>query len=160
MKEQRGVPRAIVAVVGHDHEELRRAIADGDDLEKADRDGRTALHHAAIDGDRDAVAALLQAGAIVRTSDRSKWTPLHCAAAEHHLGVAEMLISAGADVEAEDVFGNTPLWRAVFVSRGRGEMIQLLRKYGADILHSNRSGVSPLSLATTIANYDVARWLR
>jgi hypothetical protein len=47
----------------------------------------------------------------------------------------------------------------VFNSRGRGELIALLRQRGADASSTNKFGVSPVSLARTIANYDVARFV-
>lgn len=71
-----------------------------------------------------------------------------------------MLLRAGALVDAADSSGNTPLWRAVFESKGRGEVIALLRRYGADPLRENAAGVSPLGLARTIGNYDVAQYFQ
>lgn len=68
------------------------------------------------------------------------------------------LLDAGANIEAEDAWGNTPLGRAVFESKGRGEVITFLLSRGADRLHANKHGVSPLSLAQSIANYDVAQF--
>jgi ankyrin repeat protein len=37
-------------------------------------------------------------------------------------------------------------------------MIHLLRQHGADPLRTNHYGVSPLSLARTIGNYDVSQF--
>lgn len=51
-----------------------------------------------------------------------------------------------------------PLWVAVFNSKGRGELIGLLRAHGADPLHANASGQGPVGLARLIANYDVAQY--
>ena len=59
-------------------------------------------------------------------------TPLHFAAQQHHVEVAQALLGAGAVVDATDKHGNTPLWKAVFASQGRGELIALLREAGAD----------------------------
>jgi uncharacterized protein len=61
-------------------------------------------------------------------------------------------------VDSEDIHGNTPLWRAVFNSRGRGDLIELLLSSGADRGHRNKRGKTPLDLANTIANYDVAQF--
>lgn len=72
--------------------------------------------------------------------------------------VAELLLQRGAQVDPGNVFGNTPLWIAVFNSRGRGEMITLLRRNGADPLRPNDSGQTPVDLARLIANYDVAKF--
>jgi ankyrin repeat protein len=68
------------------------------------------------------------------------------------------LLDAGAPVNARDANGNTPLSDAVFRSRGRGDVIKLLRDRGADPTLKNNHGVSPLSLAHTIANYDVRQF--
>lgn len=46
----------------------------------------------------------------------------------------------------------------MFNSKGRGELIKLLRSHGADPLHSNASGQTPVRLARLIANYDVAQF--
>jgi ankyrin repeat protein len=75
------------------------------------------------------------------------------------VGIAEKLLRSGVVVDATDAHGNTPLFAATFDSKGRGDMIKLLLKAGADKNHRNKHGVSPASLASTIANYDVARFL-
>jgi len=43
--------------------------------------------------------------------------------------VAKTLLAAGAQVDAVNSYGNTPLFTAIFSSRGRGELIQLLRRH-------------------------------
>jgi ankyrin repeat protein len=52
-----------------------------------------------------------------------------------------------------------PLFRAVFNSKGSGEMIRLLVSRGTDKYSQNKHGVSPLSLAITIANFNVVQFL-
>jgi hypothetical protein len=47
---------------------------------------------------------------------------------------------------------------AVFSSKGDGELIRLLRSNGADPMHRNRAGQTPVGVARLIANYDVARF--
>jgi ankyrin repeat protein len=71
-----------------------------------------------------------------------------------------MLLDAGAEVDAVDAHGATPLWRAVFDSNGRGELVVLLRERGADPHEENRHGSSPLGLARTIGSFDVAQYFR
>jgi hypothetical protein len=58
-----------------------------------------------------------------------------------------ILLRAGARVDAPDTRGNTPLWRAVFESRGRGDTIQALLAAGANPDLPNQSGVTPGQLA-------------
>ncbi len=119
--------------------------------------GRTPLHRAAIEGNGDEARRLLVAGNDPDACDDDGWTPLHFAAQGWHVPVAEALLAAGAQVDARDSYGNTPLWRATFSSKGRGDLIALLRAHGADPNLENDSGVSPLGLARTIANFDVAQ---
>jgi uncharacterized protein len=159
MTRRKQAPAAVAATLGRDLAALGAALGDGADANAADSDGRTALHHAAINGDVEAVLFLLDTGAHVDVADANGWTALHFAARDYHVEVARVLLNAGASVDAEDAHGNTPLFRAVFESRGRGEMILLLRTQGADASHPNRHGSSPLALANTIANFEVKKWL-
>jgi ankyrin repeat protein len=123
-----------------------------------DEAGRTPLHYAALNDNADAVAALLNARANVNVQDIEGFTPLHLAAQQGALQAARELLDRGAAVDAETVHGNTPLFVAVFNSRGRGAIIELLRRHGADPFHANRSGQTPVSLSRLIANFDVARF--
>lgn len=147
------------AVLRHDSEELQKALAAGADVSARDRDGRTPLMHASIEGDSEAIKLLIAAGARVNDADDGGFTALHFAAQEFRLDAAKALLESGAPVDAKDVFGNTPLAKAVFMSKGKGEVIRLLLAHGADKTHKNNHGVSPEDLATKIANYDVARFL-
>lgn len=119
---------------------------------------RTPLHEAAIDGDAELVRSLLAQGADPNATDDAGWTPLHFAAQDHAVEVVRLLIQAGAALDPRDSHGNTPLCKAVFNSRGRGEVIALLREHGADPCAENNHGVSPLVLARRIANYDVRQF--
>ena len=74
------------------------------------------------------------------------------------LAAAEILLAAGAQVDAANSYGNTPLATAVFNSRGRGELIQLLRRHGADPQHPNYTGQTPADTARWIGNHDVAQF--
>lgn len=111
-----------------------------------------------MDDDATAIEALLEGGESPDVQDRQGFTPLHLAAQEYSLAAAAALLRAGASVDLEDSFGNTPLFVGVFNSNGRGELIRLLRSYGADPLHTNTSGQTPVGLARLIANFDVAQF--
>jgi ankyrin repeat protein len=120
--------------------------------------GRTELHYAASEGDVAKVEALVAAGSSVTIADDNGWTPLHFAAQANSLPIAKALLAAGAAVDQQDSQGNTPLFRAVFSSRGNGDLIALLRLHGADAYRANAHGQSPLGLARLIANYPVAQF--
>ncbi len=123
-----------------------------------DARGRTPLHYAALADDADAVSALLTEGADPNVPDRLGFTALHLAAQEGAISAAAILLAGRARVDAVNIYGNTPLFTAVFNSRGRGGLIRLLRHHGADPRHRNNTGQTPAGLARLIANYDVAQF--
>jgi hypothetical protein len=84
---------------------------------------------------------------------RQGFTLLHLASQEHALAAAAALLNLGATVDPINSFGNTPLFVAVFNSRGRPEIIELMRSRGADPLHQNATGQTPAALAILIGNY-------
>lgn len=61
-------------------------------------------------------------------------------------------------MNAADEHGNTPLFRAVFASQGRGELIALLLGAGADPDMVNQHGTSARELAERIGNFDVKQY--
>jgi len=126
-------------------------------MKPLDREGRSELHYAACEGDLSAVETLVSAGADVNLQDRRGWAPLHFAAQARSAEITTYLLAHGASIDPEDAYGNTPLSTATFNYRGDGEVIQILRAAGADPRKKNKSGVSALSLARMVANYDVAK---
>jgi ankyrin repeat protein len=123
-----------------------------------DEYGRTPLHYAASDAMDERVTALITHGHNPNAKDDNGWTPLHFAAQSNASRCVKILLDAGADSSLEDSNGNSPLLRAVFSSKGDGAVIRELRAAGADPTQKNLSGVSPISLAGTIANYPVAQF--
>jgi ankyrin repeat protein len=111
-----------------------------------------------LDDDVAQAERLLAAGMDPNRGDVDGFTPLHLAAQQGALSAARLLLDHGARVDAVDRFGNTPLWTAVFNSRGCGDLIALLRERGANPSHRNHSGLTPAALARKIANYDVAQF--
>ena len=138
---------------------LRELLAAGAPTERRDKAGRTPLSNAVISENPEITEVLLAAGAEVDATDNDGFTPLHHATRHHSAALALLLLRAGARVDAGDKFGNTPLSNAVFESRGRGEVIRTLLEAGANQHATNRHGVSPRSLAASIANYDILRHL-
>lgn len=93
----------------------------------------------------DIVSALIRAGADVNAKDNGQqWTPLAFAARDGKLRICELLLESGAEIDSIDLFGNTPLWRAVFGSKH--EVVNFLVQQGANLDRPNRRGVTPRSI--------------
>jgi ankyrin repeat protein len=151
----------IDCVFKNDPAGLRAALDKGAEPNERGRAGRTPLFHAATDNRLEAAKLLLAAGAQVDAQDEGGNSALHQAAQDYHPEMASLLIDkGGAKVDIEDDYGNTPLWRAVFNSENRGELITILLRAGADRNHRNKRGKSPLDLARTIANYDAMQFFK
>lgn len=104
------------------------------------------------------IAALLDDGADPNAADRQGFTPLHFAAQQWSIEAAQILLERGADVDPVNTYGNSPLWTAVFNSKGRGALIEVLSRRGANPLRQNKAGQTPLGLARLIGNAEVAKF--
>ena len=124
---------------------------------KLDEYRRSPLHYAAADGDVKEARAQIAKGTDVNAADVNGWTPLHFAAQAQSAEIVRALTEKGGDVRAQDRHGNTPLFTAVSKYNGDPATVEALRAAGSDPLKKNKHGVSPVSLARTIANFDVAK---
>jgi len=95
-----------------------------------------------LDGNVEAIQALIKAGANVNAGDVEGETPLHLAAFDGNVEAIQALIKAGANVDAGDVEGETPLHLAA--RYGDVEAIQALIDCGADVNTLNNRGETPL----------------
>lgn len=132
--------------------------------EDMDEYGRDKIHYVAVDfpeHQHDAlITELFNNGADINLQDNNGWTALHFAAQKQSLPAVKKLLELGANLELKDTYGNTPLFRAVFCSKGDGKIITLMLENGANPDSENEHGVSPRSLASTIANYDIEQFFK
>ena len=84
------------------------------------------------------------------------FTALHYCAQNGYIDKARILLENGASVCIKDDYGNTALFKAVFFSKGKTEIIQLLLDAGADPDAENNAGMSARRLADNIATFDVS----
>lgn len=152
--------RALGSLYKKDRASFNKTITILEDLNCQDEDGRSILVYAVLENDILSAKTLISRGANVNLKDNNGWSPLHFAVNEYHLEIAKLLVESGAEINAKDSYGNTVIWRAVFASKGRGEIIDVLLKNGANPDIKNNSGVSARSLAETIGNYDVSKFLK
>lgn len=81
---------------------------------------------------------------------------MHYAALNNQMDVAKAALEKNADLNIDDIYGNQPLWIAVFNDKGRNdrfEMVKLFVEYGADVNHKNKVGKSPKEIIA-IAGYN------
>ena len=143
-----------------DHDPLIAAIRSGDvgkvqaiimiarvDLNKADKDGRTALALAAGKGDARVVEILLKAGADVNQVDSTcyVWGPIHAAMQAGHEEIVKILLTHKADPNKADSDGRTVL--NIAVGKGSPKMVKLLLEHGAEVDTANKWGTTPLAKA-------------
>lgn len=96
----------------------------------------------------------------VNAKDINGFTPLMLCVQNGRIDMIDYLIEHNADVNQINNIGNTALFYAVFYSKNQTEIIEKLLKAGADINIQNKSGVSPLTLANSMANDKVSKFLQ
>ena len=113
---------------------------------------------AVMQGNKDAVRALLKDGADVNTALGDGMTALHYAASKHDLEMAKILLYAGANVKATTrIGGYTPL---LIASRdGDAPMIETLLASGADANSATTNGTTALMLASAAGHVDAVKAL-
>lgn len=152
------ITKAILS--GLDVNMIKKLILEGEDIEETDKDRRTPLIHAVIDNRFDLAEILLESGANVNAQDSNGYSPLHYAAQNYYIELAELLIGKNAQIDPQDNYGNTPLFKAVFNSKGRGDVIKLLIEHGADKDIANNYEISSFQLANSIANYNITHFMQ
>jgi ankyrin repeat protein len=111
---------------------VKKAVAEGVDVNAADGLGRTPLIEAAWGGHADVVKYLADKGANVNATDNAGYTPLMRAAEEGHMPVLTCLLHKGASVNVRGkVRGTTPLILAA--EKGHLKVLELLLSRGAKI---------------------------
>ncbi len=125
-----------------------------------DKMGRTPLMEAVIINNFAICKYLVEVGADINLQENGGWTALHFAAQEYSYEITKYLIENNAGVDFKDNFGNTPLFRALFNSKGKGDVIKILLSKGADKDSKNNSGVSPYDLAKQVTNYNLLQFFQ
>jgi uncharacterized protein len=129
---------------------VRQLLAAGADPNARDEDSRTPLFSAVLGGSIGLVGLLLESGADVNASDSHGFSALHFAAQEELPEMARLLVAKGADVNAQDEDGSSVLWRAIFSSHGRHDIVRLLIDAGGKPDLANKAGDTPRALAARL----------
>ncbi|KAH7435902.1 hypothetical protein KP509_06G083400 [Ceratopteris richardii] len=124
---------------------LKSLIKSGADPNRADYDGRTPLHLAAMKGHEDIVRFLVQEGAQVDSEDIFGNTPLIEAVKGHHTQVIKILRSAGASLAYRSAGDH--LHRAILA--GNSELVRSLLDNGVDPNSRDHNGQTALHIAAS-----------
>ncbi|KAI9263770.1 ankyrin repeat-containing domain protein [Sporodiniella umbellata] len=128
------------------------------DPHKKDTSGRTQLFKWSVRGHREAVEALLKAGANPSEKDNAGYTALHEAALAGKTEIVRLLLENNAEVNAKGADLDTPLHDAA--ENGYPEIIQLLLDYGAQTTIQNAKGQTPLDIAEEEEDPEIIRLLK
>jgi uncharacterized protein len=122
--------RLVDAINAGDVKAVRALIDQRADVNAAEPDGTTPLHHA-VDRDLpDIVRMLVRAGANVKAANRYGATPLWLAALNGSAATIGILLEAGADANAANADGETALM--VASRTGKADAVNVLLARGAD----------------------------
>jgi ankyrin repeat protein len=151
-------PVAAAAQAG-DVAAVRALLTKGVDVNAAQGDGMTALHWAAMNGNRELASMLMSAGANWRATTRlGGYLPLHLAAQSGADAVVELLLTAGSDPGARTSTGATPLMLAA--ASGSVKAVELLLERGVDVNATESAhGQTALMFAAANDRADATRLL-
>jgi ankyrin repeat protein len=138
----------------------RIAITLGQDeiwIDAADKDGRTALHWAALKGHTEIVKILLGKGAEVNFADKDSQTALNKAAYRGHTEIVKMFLKNGAEVNFADKDSQTALNKAAY--RGHTEIVKMFLKNGAEVNSADKDGQTALHAAASWGHAEIVEML-
>ena len=139
-------PSITIAVLKNDGNTLKQLIQSGNNVNKADKDGRPLLYWAARYGHAECVKLLLAAPGIdVNKADKDGRTPLYWAAECGHADCVKLLLEhPRIDVNhATNEYRETPLHLATI--RGHTEVVKrLLEHPRIDVNKADKDGYTPL----------------
>ena len=171
-----GLTPLIQSAITGNGEIISMLLDAGADANARTLQGDTALMNAAKAGTVDGVRALIEAGADVEAKDTYGFqTPLMWAASANQAEIVRILAENGADVNARSAelifsgiqqggvqgdFPNGGLTSLHHAARDNGvETVEVLLALGADPNILDPQGISPLRVAATNENLDIAKIL-
>jgi len=140
-------------ILADDREAVRSMLATATEnvLDRDDTTGITPLALAAMGGDEEIVAALLDAGADPNATNRDGSTALHAAAFMGQADVIRLLLDRGADPAAKNSGGKLPqdaLWAPAEIAAAVGEFLGLRRRSAEDVDRGREAAIGMLAPLT------------
>lgn len=115
----------------------------------------TPLMRASRAGNKEAVAALIRAGANVHARNADGNNALWHACIDGSVPIVEALIAAGIDVDNQNCYGATCLMCAAL--RSKASLVARLLAAGASVAPRTRDGLTAIDMATTIECGELLR---
>jgi ankyrin repeat protein len=137
-----------------ENEEVKKILSETG-IDAGDSYIRSALVWAAFYNNTNLLVWLLDNQADVNHQDRNGYSALHFAAQEKNEVVVKILLEAGAQIDIMDIYGNTPLWTAIFSAKGNNKLVKLCIQAGANLDSLNNYQRTTRQLAETIAGLDL-----
>ncbi|XP_019125303.2 caskin-1 isoform X3 [Larimichthys crocea] len=122
-----------------------------------DADGLSPLHHAALSGNKELIALLLEAQAAVDIKDHKGMRPLHYAAWQGKTEPMKMLLKAGSSVNGQSDEGQIPLHLSA--QHGHYDGSEMLLQHQSNPCISDSAGKTPLDLACEFGRVGVVQLL-
>lgn len=122
-----------------------------------DTDGLSALHHAALNGNVEVIALLLESQSIVDIKDQKGMRPLHYAAWQGKCEPMKMLLKAGSSVNSQSDEGQMPLHLSS--QHGHYEGSEMLLQHQSNPCLRDHAGKTPLDLACEFGRVTVVQLL-
>ena len=103
-----------------------------------DKDGRNDLINAVIDDNLEVIKKQLKIGVDIDLQDNDGLAALHFASQDFNEKVIELLLKNKANPNVRDKHGNTPIYKALFNSKGKKTKIfNLFKAKGGDATIKN-----------------------
>jgi ankyrin repeat protein len=134
-----------------DAAEIKRLAAGGADVNVRDGYGRTPLHVATYLKNRDAITALIQAGADINAKENDRYDAVTIAAVADDVGTLRMLLQLGASAkQVTSRYDGTALIAAAHL--GHDLVVKMLIEAKAPLDHVNNLGWTALIEAIVLGN--------
>ncbi|XDV14558.1 hypothetical protein PO909_014793 [Leuciscus waleckii] len=117
----------------------------------------SALHHAALNGNVELIALLLESQAVVDIKDQNGMRPLHYAAWQGKCEPMKMLLKAGSSVNSQSDEGQIPLHLSS--QHGHYEGSEMLIQHQSNPCLRDHAGKTPLDLACEFGRVTVVQLL-
>ncbi|CAL0319175.1 unnamed protein product [Lupinus luteus] len=134
---------------------LQRLLKKGSSPNEVDKEGKTALHHAASKGNEYCVVLLLEHGADPNIKDLEGSVPLWEARLIRHKTIMKLLIDNGADISD----ANPGHVACTAAAQNNLELLKEVVQCGIDVTQPNKNGTTALHAAVCEGNTEMVQFL-